>query len=314
MFHTHSQRKGFGFYPDSPRMQESVNIAGGMACGQNDGIGKPFLCGIARGFGRNILCDYARDSVVFQDKIGDQPPEMYLATVVDNGFADILDHTGQFVGADMRVRLGEDIGFGAVFHQQAQGFAQVATFGRASVQFAVGVGACAAFAEAVIGVRIYLAELLDSAQVAASGASVLAAVEYDRLNAQFDQFKCGEITRRPCADDKHPTLFPVHRAKALKQGWFRDKRFSGAVHVYPQAENGVASASIKRGFLNFNVQNFFEGEARLSGGLLPQTGIVVAFLRVEYKFDCGGHGVFRFYRKKIENLASLITLGRLFSA
>ncbi len=130
MLHAYTQCKGFGLDADIAPVQQAINIAGGVARSQNSRVGKML---VIRGQFSGGRGGYAHNPAFFHDKISYILPKMHFAAILNNGLAEVLHHTGQFIGANMRMRFHQNIAFGAVFHQQAQGLLNAAAFGRTGV-------------------------------------------------------------------------------------------------------------------------------------------------------------------------------------
>ena len=71
--------------------------------------------------------------------------------------------------------------------KQLEDTLHIASLGGSGVEFAIAVGACTAFAETIVGLRIYDAFFVHSCEVAAAGAHVFAALEYYWFITQCDE-------------------------------------------------------------------------------------------------------------------------------
>ncbi len=126
--------------------------------------------------------------------------ETHLAAVRDDALADRLHDARQAVGADVRMRVHEDVGGCAVARQNGQDPSDFAPFGRARVELAVGKRAGAAFTETVVAVGVDEAFAAQQRNVEAPRPHLLAALEQDGPEAAFDQPKRGEESGRARAD------------------------------------------------------------------------------------------------------------------
>ena len=286
MFHAYAQSKRFGLDADVVVVQHPVDVARGVARGEHNCVGAPFALLFRVS---HVLGLYTQDAVVVQDKPCHPLVEMDFAAVMQDGFAHVLHHARQFVGSDVRVCIGEDVGLGAVFHKQPKRFDHVATFHRTGVQFAVGIRACAAFAEAVVGMRVYFAELLDIAQVAAAFAHVAAPVDHDGFDAQFDELEGGEI---PCRTGAHDdgSFAAVHGFEAGEQRRFGRVGFFRTVHFGAHAVQRRTGTGVERHLQNFEVRDLCRGNTRLAGSFFKQKFFVVTLFGCERKIDKVGHG------------------------
>ncbi len=103
----------------------------------------------------------------------------------------------------MRAGVGEDVGGRVVADEGFVDAAHVATLGGARVEFAVGVGASAAFAEAVVGVFVDGAEVgaIEGAEIEAARIDGLAAIDDDRRDAHARELVGAEQAARAVAHD-----------------------------------------------------------------------------------------------------------------
>ena len=80
---------------------------------------------------------------------------MYDPACLQNGFSHRLDDARQFIRANMRMCLDQNVFIGTMLNQQFKCSSNVPAFVAACVEFAVAVSAGSAFSKAIIGIRIY---------------------------------------------------------------------------------------------------------------------------------------------------------------
>ncbi|OQC29872.1 MAG: hypothetical protein BWX70_01430 [Verrucomicrobia bacterium ADurb.Bin070] len=194
MFDTYAHREGFGFQREFFAIEQLVDVAGGVAGGQDHGAA---LEGVAalRGHAENA-------PVADQQAVGARAEEDVAACLAD-GAAQTRHDGGQAVGPDVRMGFVQNRVRRAVGVEPLQRTAVVAAFLGARVEFAVRKGACSALAETVVGFGVERVLAVDQGDVALAFADLLAAFQDDRLEPAFDQAERREEAGRPCADHKH---------------------------------------------------------------------------------------------------------------
>ena len=103
----------------------------------------------------------------------------------------------------MRVRIVENAWLCAKLRKDAQNLIHIAALLAARIEFAVRVSAGAALAKRIIALRIYRLMLLDAGDVLAALVDVLAALQEDGAEAEFDQMQSCKEAGRPRADHDH---------------------------------------------------------------------------------------------------------------
>ena len=132
---------------------------------------------------------------------------MHLAAAAQDGVAHILDDAWQFVGADVRVGVGEDGGGGAMLAEHIQYFVDTAPFFGASIEFSVGIGARSPLAETVVALRVHLLCAGDGSEVFFAFSHILTPFDDDGAQVEFDKTQCGEeATRSSSHHDDSGTL------------------------------------------------------------------------------------------------------------
>ena len=126
---------------------------------------------------------------------------MVFPTVFDDKVADVLHDDGEFVRADVRMGVDEDVLGRAELHELVQHLPQVAPLGRPRVQLAVGKGTRAPLAVAIVRIRIHNAVARKLGHVELALMHVLAALQHHRLQAERQQLERREHAGRAGADD-----------------------------------------------------------------------------------------------------------------
>ena len=124
-----------------------------------------------------------------------------FAPVLLDAQADVLHDGGQLVRPQVRMRVDEDGRVGPEAHELVQHFADVAALGRAREELAVGERPGAAFAVAVVGVRVDDAFHREPGHVGLAAVDVLAALQDHGLQAARQELQGGEQAGRARADD-----------------------------------------------------------------------------------------------------------------
>lgn len=177
VFEAHAYGDAFGLDVDALVAQEVVDVACRVPCGEEY---RPVpLAPVAVGdAGHGGL-------VVVENQAGDTCAEMYLAARGKDGFAHGLDDGRQTVGADVRMRVDQDVVLRPVLIEDAQYFVDRSAFLAAGIQLAVGVSPGSALAEAVVRVGGDDAFSVDCRHVAATAVNILATLENYRFEAQL---------------------------------------------------------------------------------------------------------------------------------
>ena len=145
--------------------------------------------------------DDAGDGPAREHEVRDPRREADLAPTVADRRAERLHHLREPVRADVRVRVDQDVGRRAVADEDVEDGPDRAPLRRARVELAVGERAGAAFAEAVVALRVDDARAGDPGDGVTAPANVGAALEDDRAEATLDERERGEEAGGPGADD-----------------------------------------------------------------------------------------------------------------
>ena len=110
VLNTHTHSKGLALQAHTFIMQHAVHISGAVASGQNDGIAGEFTA-ICRAHAQQALAIGALQQAIHAGL------EMHLATGGNDAAAHGLDDIRQAVGADVRVRIGQNLRGSTVGHK-----------------------------------------------------------------------------------------------------------------------------------------------------------------------------------------------------
>ena len=219
MFQAHAHGDAFGLDGDVLVVKIAVHVAGGMACGQNDGSGDLLSAGGA----------HTANGAAFHEQGVHACLEAHLPARVENLCAHGLDDTGQTVGADVGMGIAEDVGGGAVLTEDAENLFHVAALLGARIEFSVRIGSCSALAERVVAFGVYDVLAGDAGNVLAARVYVLAAFEHNGAQAQLDEAQGGEEAARSGA--YHHYLRAARHVGIAHRGEVGARRFFAEVQV-----------------------------------------------------------------------------------
>ena len=112
---------------------------------------------------------------------------MHLAATAQNGVAHVLNDTRQFVSADVRMGISQDVGRGTVLAEHVQNLLYRTAFLGTGIKLTVGVGPCATLAKTVVALAIYPLGLCYLRQVLLAFMHILATLQDDGAQPQFYQ-------------------------------------------------------------------------------------------------------------------------------
>ena len=191
VFDAHAHSEGLGLDTHAAGMEQFVDVARRVARGQHHG--SPLDPLVAR-------ADTA-DTAVAEQQVRYAAVETEQAARIEDRPADVPDDIGELVGADMGMRLVEDLGRGAVKDERPERLVVVAALLAAREELAVGKGSRAALAEGVVRVGGNGAVAVDLRDVALARRDVAAALQHDGPEAQLNQPQCGKEPRRTRSDN-----------------------------------------------------------------------------------------------------------------
>ena len=188
--------------------------------------------------------------------------------------------------------IDEDALGRAVGDEGAVNIGDGAAFGGAGVELAVGKGAGAALAEAVVGVFDHAAFAGERGEVEAAGGGVFAALKDDGFEAKLDEAQGGEEAGGAGADDNDAG--GVGREGGVVgrgQGLGRERGVEADVET--ELDLDVALASVYGVFAQAEVVNAVGGDAEVAGGGGAARGIILGSGEGEEDVDAfdarGGH-------------------------
>ena len=188
MFDPHPDGNWFEFAGDSLLHQHGKHVAGRMPGRKDHPIR---LQGFTtRGF------DPAHRAIR-DDQLGHARIKPELPALRANPFPNRGDDRRQFVRANMRMRIHQNLPRRAEADQRAQHRTDIAAFFRTRVQLAVGIRARPALAKTVVRILIHHMHGVDGLQILDPLTHILAPLEHDRHEPTLQTSQRGEQTRRP---------------------------------------------------------------------------------------------------------------------
>ena len=223
-----------------------------------------------------------------RDQAADALTKDKLHTHFFEVFAHIGDDLGQQIAADVGPRIAEDVDGGLMAHEGLVDAAHVATLGGARVELAVGVGASAAFAEAIVAVGIDDAHRwpVETLEVDAARVHGFTAVDDDRGHAGAGEFVGAKQATGPVADHDHlrrPLRLHGHRqAKLLAIGQRRRRHLQMKAHP--------TTASIDHAPRDPHRRHRVQRHVELLRHRRAQRHVVVGVVEAEGQLDGVRHG------------------------
>ena len=150
---------------------------------------------------RNVFGFDTDHTTAFEQEARHLGLEMHFATALKNGITHGLDDTRQFVGTDMRMGIGKDIGRCAMLTEYIQDLLYRTTLLGAGIQLAIGIGACPTLTKAVVALAINLLGLGNLCQIAFAFTDILAAFQYYRAYAELYQSQGSKQSTRAGTHD-----------------------------------------------------------------------------------------------------------------
>jgi hypothetical protein len=188
----HAHGEGLERELDAVRGEPAEDVAGGVSGGEHDGLGVDH-----RAVGE---ADADRAAAAEEEAI-DAGGEAQLGAGRPEVLAHAGDHAREAVGADVRASVDEDLRRGAVAGERAQDGVDRAALAGAGVELAVREGAGAAFAVAIVALRVELAALAEAGEVVAAGSDGFASLEHERADPRLREAPGAEEAGRAGADD-----------------------------------------------------------------------------------------------------------------
>ena len=148
-----------------PVRQKSIDVAGRMTAGQDQGVAKNLLAALAA---------YPVKASVTDQKIDDFRLEVHFAAGPDDGAADGFDDVGQQIRADVRMGIGENAGGGTVGDEDFVHLGDRSAFGGAGVELAIGKRTRPSFPKTVVALLNNLPLPQQWTQIESAGTHVLA--------------------------------------------------------------------------------------------------------------------------------------------
>ena len=234
MFQTHPHGDALGLELHPLVVQHVVDIAGRVPGGQND------RAGILPPVGR----DDAPHLVALDNKAIHAGLEVDFASRLENAVAHALDNGGQFVGADMRMGIGEYRYRGTMLAKDLQNAVYIAPLLTAGVELAVGEGTCPTLAETVVRLGVDALLAADAGNILATVVHVLSPLDHDGAYPQLNQAQGGKQSGR--AGTHHHRLRFTRHIAIVDAGELVVLRKLVDVQAHLQIDHDGALASVYR--------------------------------------------------------------------
>ena len=232
-----AEREGLEGQADPGGLQPALDVAGGVSGSDDDGRR------------RDEFAAVQADAADLAGGTGDQPVDAGLEADLRAGRGEVLahrrDHPRQPVGADVRPRVDQNVGRRPVAAQRLEHQPHRPALARPRVQLAVGEGARAALAEAVVAVGHQLAALAQARQVASARPDLAAALEHQRPDPRARQAPRAEHPRRSGPDDHHGWL-SRHARKDRRKSLARERELVAEAQRELDVDADLAAAGVDR--------------------------------------------------------------------
>ena len=223
VFQAHTHGNALGFDCDIAVVEHLIDVTGRVTCSQNN-----------RAIKELASCSFHACHTTVLDNESSHPGlEVYLTSALQNGFPHRLDDTRQLVTADMGMGIDEDILSRPMLNKDAEHTIYRAAFLAAGVEFAIAIGTSPTLAKAVITLRVHHTFTLDARGINTAFHYLLAALQHNGFDSQFNEPQSSEQSARSHAHDNRLTL-AIHRLvldgrhQIVVGHWFVD--------IYPHLE------------------------------------------------------------------------------
>ena len=112
---------------------------------------------------------------------------MHLTTTINNSVTHRLDHLGQTISPDMRMRISQDGRRGPMLTEHIQYFIRITTFLASCIELAVRVGTSPTLTKTVVTLGIHFLRLGDVRQIFLALMHILASFQDDRAQSELNQ-------------------------------------------------------------------------------------------------------------------------------
>src|ERR1041385_8712618 len=177
MFYSHTQSKGLSFDQNILTVQHFKNIPGRMSGRQYHGISFPYFA---------IRSFYPLDLTEFDNQLHHFGVKMNFTSGVLYRFTNSCDNARQFIGADMRPCIYQNIFRGTMSYKYFQHLVYITTLGRPRIEFTIRISSCTAFTKTIIRFRVYQSLFIDISQITATLFYILATFQYNRFQPQLN--------------------------------------------------------------------------------------------------------------------------------
>ena len=173
--------------------------------------------------------------------------------------------------------IGQDIRRGTVLAEDIENLLDVATLLAARIQLAIRIGTCPTLAKAVVALRVHLLGLGDERQVLLALTDILATLQNDGTQSEFDESQSSKESSRPCTHDDD--LWPVAHIRILRMLILIVGRLFVDINTHLQIDEDSTLTGINAATQNAHSSHRTDIEAVLLGQKLPQCLLVGSHLR-----------------------------------
>ena len=276
---THAHGHGFLLDFDACGMEIAIDIAGGVAGGENHGAVPLAAVGGAHPF---------HPPAIGREEEGvDARLKMHFTARLDDLPTHAGDDAREAIGADVGMGVGENVGGGAVLAEDAEDARHVAALLGTSVELTVGEGPGPAFAEGIVALGIDTARTGDGGNVLLTAVDIASALEHHGAHAEFDESQGGKESCGACAD--HDGLRRL-RDIAIANGGIGE--FGGLFahpNLHAEIDHHVALARVDAAAHNAHLRDLTGGDAEIFGHRTAQACRIVSHFRTHTELKSSRH-------------------------
>ena len=195
VLHPHAQGKALGLQRPAFSLEKFIDIPCRMARCQNHLGSRINACATV----------YIKAAIGPADNIRHPRVKMVFPAMRLDALANVFHHFRQFVRADMRMRVNQNVRVRAEGHQLMQHLPDIAPLGRARVQLSIAESTSTAFPVTIIGIRVQHAFRRKPSHVHLASLHIFSPFQDDGLQAQLEQLQSGKHACRAGAHHNHGT-------------------------------------------------------------------------------------------------------------
>ena len=260
-------------------MEIAIDIAGGVAGGENHGAGPLAAVGGAHPF---------HPLAVGREEEGvDTRLKMHFTARLDDLPTHAGDDAREAIGADVGMGVGENIGGGPVLAEDAEDARHVAALLGAGVEFTVGECPGAPLAEGVVALGIDTARTGDGGNVLLAAVDIASALEHHGAHAQLDEAQGG---KESCgAGTDHDGLRGLRNIAVANGGIGEFVGLLPHPNLHAEIDHHVALARVDAAAHNAHLRDLTGGDAEVFGHRFAQSRRIVGHFRTHTKLKSSRH-------------------------